>query len=65
MNTIKEKNYKTIRDAVVDGTGWFGMEWPIWYLLIQLLQTSQDWLSDIWMNSYCAYTKIWPHNNWL
>jgi len=56
MNTIKEKNYKTIRDAVVDGTGWFGMEWPIWYLLIQLLQTSQDWLSDIWMNSYCAYT---------
>jgi len=28
MNAIKKKNYKTIRDGVVDGTGWFGMEWP-------------------------------------
>jgi len=28
MNAIKEKNFKAIRDGVVDGTGWFGMEWP-------------------------------------
>jgi len=28
MNAVKEKNCKAIRDGVVDGTGWFGVEWP-------------------------------------
>jgi len=39
MNAIKEKNYKAIRDGVVDGTGWFGVEWP--YLHLQVLTTNK------------------------